>query len=88
MPLILLVVDTGSMDDILKVVVPGSMGEETTVSLCKRCGEVHDVKDIEKYHRIRREHSRCTRCGLERCTTCLERESMNSGWRKRGRNVA
>jgi hypothetical protein len=30
MPLILLVVDTGSMDDILKVVVPGSMGEETT----------------------------------------------------------
>jgi hypothetical protein len=41
MPLIPLVVDTGSMDDVLKVAVPDSLGEEDDVSLCKRCGEVH-----------------------------------------------
>jgi hypothetical protein len=52
------------MDDVSKVVVPDSEGEEDNVCLCKCCGEVHDVEDIEECHHIRREKSRCTRCGL------------------------
>jgi hypothetical protein len=62
--LIPLVVNVGSMDDVLKVVVPDCVGEEDDMSLCKRCGEVHGVQDIEECHRIQREQSRCTHCGL------------------------
>jgi hypothetical protein len=32
--------------------------------ICKRCGELHGVKHIEECHHVRREQSRCTRCGL------------------------
>jgi hypothetical protein len=52
------------MDDMMKVVVPDSTSEEDEICVCKRCGEVHDVKDIEKCRRIRREQSRWYRCGL------------------------
>jgi hypothetical protein len=52
------------MDDVMKVVVPDSTSEEDEICVCKRCGEVHDVKDIEECHRIHREQSRCRRCGL------------------------
>jgi hypothetical protein len=48
----------------MKVVVPDSASEEDEICVCKRCGEVHDVKDIEECHRIHREQSRCRRCGL------------------------
>jgi hypothetical protein len=53
------------MDDVMKVVVPDSASEENEICVCKRCGEVHDMKNIEKCRRIRREQSRCHRCGLE-----------------------
>jgi hypothetical protein len=52
------------MDDVSKVVLPDSEGKEDDVCLCKRCSEVHAVKDIEECRRIYREKSRCTRCGL------------------------
>jgi hypothetical protein len=52
------------MDDVMKVVVPDSASEEDEICVCKHCGEVHDVKDNEKCHRIHREQSRCHRCGL------------------------
>jgi hypothetical protein len=32
--------------------------------VCKCCGEVHDVNDIDECHRIHREQSICPRCGL------------------------
>jgi hypothetical protein len=52
------------MDDVMKAVVPDSTSEDDEICVCKRCGEVHDVKDIEECHRIRREESRCHCCGL------------------------
>ncbi|KAL6597806.1 hypothetical protein ACP70R_046611 [Stipagrostis hirtigluma subsp. patula] len=58
----------GSMDvlaSLYDVVVPDSEGaDEDDVCLCKRCGEVHGVKDVDECRRIRREASRCDRCGL------------------------
>jgi hypothetical protein len=62
--LLVSIVDAGSMHDILKVVIPDSEVEENDVYACKRCGEVHGVKDIEECRRVCREQSRCTRCGL------------------------
>jgi hypothetical protein len=57
-------VDASSMEDISKVVIPNSKGEEDDTHVCKCCSEVHGVKDIEECHCIRREQSRCSRCGL------------------------
>jgi hypothetical protein len=52
------------MDNISKIVVHDFEGEEDDVCVCKHCGDVHDVKDIEECHRVRREQRRCTWCGL------------------------
>jgi hypothetical protein len=62
-------VDADSIDDISKVVVPNSKGEDDMCA-CKRCGEVHGVKNIEECRRVHREQSRCTRCGLVHIELC------------------
>uniref|UniRef100_J3LH48 Uncharacterized protein n=1 Tax=Oryza brachyantha TaxID=4533 RepID=J3LH48_ORYBR len=54
--------DDDRSSDVL--MVPNSCSEDEDLCLCKRCGEVHGVQDIEACRRIRREQSRCSRCRL------------------------
>ena len=46
------------------LIVPDSKGKDDDLCLCKRCGEVHGVQDIEECRHVRREQSRCSRCRL------------------------
>ncbi|KAK3129291.1 hypothetical protein QOZ80_6BG0476470 [Eleusine coracana subsp. coracana] len=54
--------DANQTVDVL--IVPDSCSDDKELCLCKRCGKVHGVQDIEECHRIRREQSRCSRCRL------------------------
>jgi len=72
-------VDAGSVDESSQVIAPEKDGDHSmdvlivpdsegkdddNLCLCKRCGEVHGVQDIEECRHVRREQSRCSRCRL------------------------